>query len=74
MERHEFSALIGRLERQADDNPQFYAVKVGALAARELEFWSRIACHVLFLFILRRRRIKSRSSDRDAMAVACLYP
>ena len=33
MERHEFSALIGRLERQADDNPQFYAVKVGALAA-----------------------------------------
>src|SRR4029450_4373325 len=33
MERHEFSALIGRLERQADDNPQFYALKVGALAA-----------------------------------------
>lgn len=33
MERHEFSALIGRLERQADDNPQFYAMKVGALAA-----------------------------------------
>ena len=33
MERHEFSALIGRLERQADDNPQFYAIKVGALAA-----------------------------------------
>lgn len=33
MERHEFSALIGRLERQADDNPQFYAFKVGALAA-----------------------------------------
>lgn len=33
MEKHEFSALIGRLERQADDNPQFYAVKVGALAA-----------------------------------------
>src|SRR5690349_22539933 len=32
MERHEFSALIGRLERQADDNPQFYALKVGALA------------------------------------------
>lgn len=33
MEKHEFSALIGRLERQADDNPQFYALKVGALAA-----------------------------------------
>jgi hypothetical protein len=33
MERHEFSALIGRLERQADDNPQLYAFKVGALAA-----------------------------------------
>ncbi|HEY6645323.1 M48 family metallopeptidase [Povalibacter sp.] len=33
MDTSEFSILIGRLERQSDDNPRVYAVKVGLVAA-----------------------------------------
>jgi Zn-dependent protease with chaperone function len=33
MERTQFSLLVGRLEREAEDQPQLYAAKVGALAA-----------------------------------------
>lgn len=33
MDNADFSYLIGRLERAADDNPRVYAIKVGAVAA-----------------------------------------
>lgn len=33
MDTSEFSVLIGRLERESDDNPRAYAFKVGAVAA-----------------------------------------
>ena len=71
MERHEFSALIGRLERQADDNPQFYAMKVGALAALGYASIFLLAVIILVTFWYTFSPLLSGERFRAPLVVAC---
>ncbi len=71
MERHEFSALIGRLERQADDNPQFYALKVGALAALGYASIFLLAVIILVTFWFTFSPLLSGERFRAPLVVAC---
>lgn len=71
MERHEFSALIGRLERQADDNPQFYAIKVGALAALGYASIFLLAVIILVTFWYTFSPLLSGERFRAPLVVAC---
>ncbi|MBL8271774.1 M48 family metallopeptidase [Steroidobacter sp.] len=71
MERHEFSALIGRLERQADDNPQFYAVKVGALAALGYASIVVLAGIILITFWYTFSPLLSGERFRAPLVIAC---
>lgn len=73
MERTEFSLLVGRLEREADDYPKLYAAKVAALAA--LGYASiaivaaaiLVACYYVFWPLLTEGRF------RPMLAIACLF-
>jgi tetratricopeptide (TPR) repeat protein len=71
MERHEFSALIGRLERQADDNPQFYAVKVGALAALGYATIFLLGVLILVTFWFTFSPLLSGERFRAPLVIAC---
>jgi tetratricopeptide (TPR) repeat protein len=71
MERHEFSALIGRLERQADDNPQLYAFKVGALAALGYASIFLLALIILITFWYTFSPLLSGEGFRAPLVVAC---
>ena len=64
--------LAVRLGLRVEGAARALQEEIGALAARELEFGSCIACHVRFPFILRPGRIKSRPSGPRRLAVACL--
>jgi hypothetical protein len=71
MERHEFSALVGRLERQADDNPQLYALKVGALAALGYATIVLLALIILVTCWYTFSPLLSGESFRAPLVVAC---
>ena len=71
MEKHEFSALVGRLERQAEDNPRFYAIKVGALAALGYATIVLLATLILIACWYTFSPILAGESFRVPLVVAC---
>jgi hypothetical protein len=72
MERNRYSLLVGRLEREAEDHPQVYAVKVGALAALGYASILVVSVAIIVASYLAFRPMFGEGRFRPMVALGCL--
>jgi hypothetical protein len=72
MERNQFSLLVGRLEREAEDHPQVYAVKVGALAALGYASILIVSIAIVIASYFALRPMFGEGRFRPLVALGCL--